>query len=132
MKIVHMGVNNPHLKPKSNSYFSQAHPSPQGTAPAIPEAGSKLPLRRATLEPTSLSAAAVAASVHFEGTLDSDVLLCRKNSSNSGVPNPSARGPLSAPSLSVSVDDVLLDDSPTAELLPFSSGRDGGGGDNRP
>lgn len=108
MKIVHMGVNNPHLKPKSSSYFNQSQPQ----VPAVPptEAGSRLLLRRGTLDPQSLTAAVV----HFD-TFDSDVLLSRKNSLSK--PQQMAE----AGALSVSVDDVLLDDSPTAELLPFAS-----------
>lgn len=127
MKIVHMGVNNPHLKPKPGGYFSHGHHTPPtiatGHIGSIPAASDTCLLRRTQLEP--LCSPAV---VHF----DSDVLLSRKDSGkhpkSQSVPLRGPTGKASAPaspcagpaSLSAVVDDVVLDDSPTAELLPNS------------
>lgn len=127
MKIVHMGVNNPHLKPKPGGYFSHGNVAtsaaaaavvsvaaatsvatvaapgsgPGSTSPSTAGESSLLQKRGASLlEP---------AVVHFN--YESDVLLSRKSSSRQIQPS----------SLGVVVDDAnVLDDSPTAELLPNS------------
>lgn len=122
MKIVHMGVNNPHLKPKPGGYFSSGNVAASAAAAAVVSAAaaaastvgttasdssSLLIQRRAVLEPLS------SAVVHFD--YESDVLLSRQNSPP--LNNPSEANTL----LNVAnVDDVILDDSPTAELLPSS------------
>lgn len=115
MKIVHMGVNNPHLKPKPGGYFSHGHNVTSSAAAVVTAAqaaastvgtpsetsSSLLQRQRTALEP---------AVVHYD--YETDVLLSRKNVAPAIEPS----------SLGVVVDDaVLLDDSPTAELLPSSS-----------
>ena len=87
MKIVHMGVNNPHLKPKPGGYFAQ--PSP---APPLPASSAAV---RTIMEP------------HPPGLM---------SRSDSKMAQPTTA---TASQLAVSVEDVLLmDDSPTAELIP--------------
>lgn len=115
MKIVHMGVNNPHLKPKPGGYFSSGNVAASAAAAAVvsaaaaaastvgttPSESSSLLQRRTALEPLS------SAVVHFD--FESDVLLSRKNSSGQ-----------TGNTLNVVADDTNMDDSPTAELLPSS------------
>jgi hypothetical protein len=130
MKIVHMGVNNPHLKPKPGGYFSHGNVATSaaaaavvsvaaatsvGTAPAAggPSSPTGSGGGSSLLQKRGASALLEPAVVHFN--YESDILLSRKNSSaplRSAGPQPS--------SLGVVVDDAVLDDSPTAELLPNS------------
>ncbi|KAI9552491.1 hypothetical protein GHT06_022857 [Daphnia sinensis] len=130
MKIVHMGVNNPHLKPKPGGYFSHGNVATSAAAAAV------VSVAAATSVATAAAAAAAGtgpgstspsttgesgllqkrgasllepAVVHFN--YESDVLLSRKSSSRHVQPS----------SLGVVVDDAnVVDDSPTAELLPNS------------
>jgi hypothetical protein len=129
MKIVHMGVNNPHLKPKPGGYFSHGNVATSAAAAAVvsvaaatsvgtggvaPGGGSSSPTGSgggsSLLQKRGASALLEPAVVHFN--YESDILLSRKNSSVPRNNQPS--------SLGVVVDDTVLDDSPTAELLPNS------------
>ena len=118
MKIVHMGVNNPHLKPKPGGYFSNAGTSSAAAAavvsavqtaastvgaaastPSESTSSSLLQRQRTALEP---------AVIHYD--YETDVLLSNRQT-----------GAIQPSSLGVVVDDTaLIDDSPTAELLPSS------------
>ncbi|XP_057380872.1 probable G-protein coupled receptor CG31760 [Daphnia carinata] len=123
MKIVHMGVNNPHLKPKPGGYFSHGNVATTAAAAAVVSVAAATSVATAT-GPGSTSPSTTGESsllqkrgasllepavVHFN--YESDVLLSRKSSSRQIQPS----------SLGVVVDDAnVLDDSPTAELLPNS------------
>lgn len=135
MKIVHMGVNNPHLKPKPGGYFSHGNVATSAAAaavvsvaaatsvgtggggPAAAGVGSSSPTGSgggsSLLQKRGASALLEPAVVHFN--YESDILLSRKNSSA-----PAIRKGAQPSSLGVVVDDTVLDDSPTAELLPNS------------
>lgn len=123
MKIVHMGVNNPHLKPKPGGYFSHGNVATSAAAAAVVSvaaatsvattggAGSTSPSMTGDSSMLQKRGAALLepAVVHFN--YESDVLLSRKSSTRQIQPS----------SLGVVVDDAnVLDDSPTAELLPNS------------
>ena len=135
MKIVHMGVNNPHLKPKPGGYFSHGNVATSAAAAAVVSVaaatsvgtggggaavagvGSSSPTGSgggsSLLQKRGASALLEPAVVHFN--YESDILLSRKNSSA-----PAIRKGAQPSSLGVVVDDTVLDDSPTAELLPNS------------
>lgn len=129
MKIVHMGVNNPHLKPKPGGYFSHGNVATSAAAAAVVSVAAATSVATAPapggpssptgsgsslLQKRGAAALLEPAVVHFN--YESDILLSRKNSS---APGRSAAGPQPS-SLGVVVDDAVLDDSPTAELLPNS------------
>ena len=134
MKIVHMGVNNPHLKPKPGGYFSSGNvavsaaasaataavvsaaaatgtssSAPHGTASGTIGDNAHLLKQRTALEPPLSSSSAL---VHFE--FESDILLSRNPLTN--VAGSSASASASA---AAAVEEAM-DDSPTAELLPNS------------
>jgi hypothetical protein len=131
MKIVHMGINNPHLKSKVSGYFHSSsanmhmHASPM---PSRQSAGSGVG------HPPSNNASGSAAVVHFEGdphTLNLNLLNHSKTSPTpTALPAPTptalpAPTPTALPAppppahikLPSPVEEHLADDSPTAELL---------------
>ena len=115
MKIVHMGINNPHLKSKVSGYFHSSsanmhmHASPM---PSRQSAGSGVG------HPPSNNASGSAAVVHFEGdphTLNLNLLNHSKTSPTpTSIPAPPPPAHIKLPS---PVEEHLADDSPTAELL---------------
>lgn len=153
MKIVHMGVNNPHLKAnKAGGYFTHPHHGAAPIAAAMcPHHSDATPCcfhlhqhrSSALLEPPHHqqhnSNGSTVAVVH-SGVDCCDGLLqhhSRKNSAAKKNNNNSRRTSSSAAplpdrvaSLSVAVDEAVhvMDDSLTAELLPSSAGQGGGGG----